>query len=778
MDFRPAIPWSPFLAALALLLSAAPSLLAQNSPHLAYAFPAGGQQGTTVRITVGGQFLQNVTQAFVSGVGVRAVIGEYVRPMAPMQATALRERMQELQKQAAAPAVQKEMADIRIKLLAFQASRLTSPVLAEVLTLDISIAPDAALGRHELRVSTPQGLSNPIAFVVGNLPEVSETESVTPVYPPTANPANALAVGLARPPTEMAVTLPVMVNGRIRPNLPKLSQQVRAQPFTPGEADRYHFRAREGQHLVVSASARELTPYLADAVPGWFQAVLALYDSAGKEVAYCDDYRFHPDPVLLYTVPKDGEYTVEIKDALYRGREDFVYRIAIGELPFVTSIFPLGGRAGTKTSVSLTGWNCGAGLQAGSGSKRIELASEKPGIVPLAVCGGQQPANMLLFQWDALPAAVEKEPNNAPAAAQRLKLPVIVDGRIDKPGDWDVFRFDGRKGQSVVAEVYGRRLQSPLDSVLRLTDAAGKQIAFNDDFEDKSAGLETHHADSFLMAVLPANSVYYLYIGDAQQKGGPEYAYRLRISAPLPDFEVRVAPSALNAFAGTTVPIDLHAIRRDGFNGDITISLKDAARGFSLAGGVIPAGREEALATLTVPLQPVGEPIRVSLEARATVNGREIPKAVIPTEDMMQAFAYRHLVPEPDLQVLIRRGMSLRNPIRISGEQPLRIPSGGSAHIRAQVPIPPNNQLGPLKYELSEPPEGITLRAAVGPSNTADLTIECDPSKAKPGLRGNLIVAISAERIPPPNAKAPTAAARQRVSLGSLPALPFEIMAK
>jgi hypothetical protein len=32
------------------------------------------------------------------------------------------------------------------------------------------------------------------------------------------------------------------------------------------------------------------------------------------------------------------------RDALYRGREDFVYRIAIGELPFVTDIFPLGGR--------------------------------------------------------------------------------------------------------------------------------------------------------------------------------------------------------------------------------------------------------------------------------------------------------------------------------------------------------------------------------------------------------------------------------------------------
>src|ERR1022692_3558736 len=54
--------------------------------------------------------------------------------------------------------------------------------------------------------------------------------------------------------------------------------------------------------------------------------------------------------------PRDGEYTVEIHDSIFRGREDFVYRLAIGELPFVTGIFPLGGKAGERTTVALTGW--------------------------------------------------------------------------------------------------------------------------------------------------------------------------------------------------------------------------------------------------------------------------------------------------------------------------------------------------------------------------------------------------------------------------------------
>ena len=129
---------------------------------------------------------------------------------------------------------------------------------------------------------------------------------------------------------EQRITLPCTVNGQI----------------ASGEVNRYRFEARKGQRLVFSTQARQLVPFIADAVPGWFQPVMALYDAAGKEVAYDDDYRFKPDPVILFEVPKDGEYVFAITDAIYRGREDFVYRVTVGELPFVTSIFPLGGRVG------------------------------------------------------------------------------------------------------------------------------------------------------------------------------------------------------------------------------------------------------------------------------------------------------------------------------------------------------------------------------------------------------------------------------------------------
>ena len=99
----------------------------------------------------------------------------------------------------------------------------------------------------------------------------------------------------------------------------------------------------------------------------------------------------------------------------------------------------------------------------------------------------------------------------------------------------------------------------------------------------------------------PSAGTYYLHLYDAQNQGGPEYAYRLRISPPRPDFELRVVPSSVNARAGTAVPITVHALRRDGFDGPIDLELKDAPAGFSLSGAKIPAGQAKVRLTLTVP---------------------------------------------------------------------------------------------------------------------------------------------------------------------------------
>ena len=394
------------LLGLAAWLAIASSVAAQQSaPRIGYIYPAGSRQGAELDLVVGGRNLQGITTAYVSGSGVQTFAFGY------------------------------------------GTVETAVPAIAETVTVRVTIAADAEPGQRELRLETPAGLTNPLVFTVGQLPEFREKP------------------GKAAPQAEMSVALPAILNGRIM----------------PGEVDRYRFPARKGERLVFSAAARELVPYLPDAVPGWFQAVLALYDAQGNELAYADDFRFIRIPILYYEVPQDGQYVIEIRDALYRGREDFVYRLAAGELPCITSIFPLGGKAGDKTSVELQGWNLPVtGLvpgfpEAGRASavrpqdawRALRAAAglaDRRGVVVQArnrcPARNRSPTACRL-RWARCPKALDQEPNNAAASPQPVTLPLVVNGRIDPPGDWDVFRFPGRAGDQIVAEVQARRLQLP-----------------------------------------------------------------------------------------------------------------------------------------------------------------------------------------------------------------------------------------------------------------------------------------------------------------------------
>jgi hypothetical protein len=738
---------------LAILLAIVPAARAQQvTPHIGYVYPAGGRQGTAVEVTVGGQFLDGVDRVFISGAGVQATVVEHVKPLTPPQLTQMRERAQELQKkQNKDAATLKEIAEIRQKIATFM-RRSANPAIVEIVTVKVTIAADAEPGPRELRLATPAGLTDPLVFCVGQLPEFSRKAAKTGGQAGDGRGGRFRNEPQATPPEPpMNITLPATVNGQIM----------------PGEVDRYRFPARKGTKLVVAVSARELLPYLADAVPGWFQATLAIYDAKGKELAFADDYRFHPDPVLHYVIPADGQYMIEIRDSIYRGREDFVYRIALGELPFVTSIFPLGGKVGAKTTIELTGWNLPLT------KLTMDDKDKGPGVYPFFVRKEGRVSNRVPFALDTLPQRLEEEPNNSPEDAQRVALPAIVNGRIDRPGDWDVFRFDGRAGDQIVAEVMARRLGSPLDSLLKLTDASGRQLAFNDDHEDKAAGLNTHHADSWLSATLPAKGTYYLRLGDAQHKGGGEYAYRLRISPPRPDFELRVVPSSINVRGVASVPITVYALRKDGFSGEISLAIKDAPAGFTLSGGSVPANQDQARFTLAVPPTPLKEPVDLSMEGRATIKGEEVVRPAVPAEDMMQAFAYRHLVPAQELKVAAWARRVPKTAVRIVGTTPVKIPAGGTA--RVQVGLPLVMLSDRVRFELDEPPDGIAIREVVPVREGSEIVLQSDAAKVKPGQKGNLIV--NAFATPPQSAgKGKGQGNRPRPPVGTLPAIPFEIV--
>jgi len=673
------------VAGLAALLAGAPAAWGQRRAYIGFVYPAGGQQGTTFPVKLGGQGLEDASEVLVTGTGVSGKVLECYRRIGPQEITLLREQLKDLKKAKTAPSetmmgseqpmMSSEMtmdsgtreskakpvvgqgegaAKLvnRIeKRIAEYCNRPASVALAGLVFLEVTIAPDAEPGRRELRIRTPVGVSNPMVFHVGQLPEFSRKPMLTSSFQVLGKEALALR---KRPAEEVEdqITLPCVLNGQV----------------ASGEINRYRFTARKGQRLVITTQARQLVPYIADAVPGWFQPVLILRDAAGKEVAYDDDYRFKPDPTILCEIPRDGEYVLGIYDSIYRGREDFVYRITIGELSFVTSIFPLGCEVGAAADVKAQGWNLGAG----------ELTQPNtdsgPGIQWLTVRHKGRVSNRVPFAVDSLPECLETEPNNALRQAQGVSLPTIVNGRIARSGDWDVFEFSGKAGEMIVVEVQARRLDSPLDSVLKLTDATGRVLAWNDDHEDPGSGLNTHHADSYLSVRLPADGTYFVHLSDTARNGGQEYAYRLRISEARPDFALRVVPSSVSLRSKSGTRIDVHAIRKDGFTGPIKVTLRDPPAGFSANQVSISGTQQVARLTLKTRLVDTPEPVNLTIVGTARIGERDVTHEAVPAEDRMQAFLWRHLVPAPDLKALVYNPSAPPQPKRVPRVRPPSAP--------------------------------------------------------------------------------------------------------
>jgi hypothetical protein len=711
---RPSKIWAGIAAVVLACAFLAPSVPAQQGaaekkrPHIAFVYPAGGQAGTTIEVVVGGENVYGATAAVVSGKGVAVQVTDAAEP-----------------ESAKDPDKKKQ-------------KKKNQTVLDEIVKLKVTLAPDAAPGDREICLAAPGGVSNKLVFQVGQLAEAREAE---PNDRRTPNPL---------PP------LPVTVNGRIM----------------PGDEDLFRFSAKKGQRLVFEVSARALIPYIADAVPGWFQAILTLRDAQGRELAVADSFRFRQDPVLFCEIPADGEYLLEIRDSIYRGREDFVYRVRIGELPFITDVFPLGAPHGTRpVAVKLSGWNLPPE------PVMVDVGPDAPPVRQLSVTRGGLVSNSVPFAVGDLPEVAEDEGAARRPRGQKVLPPVVVNGRILTPGETDSFRFPGKKGQAVCLEVRARRLGSPLDSRLTLLDADGKTIAENDDVKDPAEGLLTHQADSELPCTLPADGTYTVRITDTLGRGGDEYAYRLRIGPPVPDFALRTTPAAVSVPAGGSAELNVHVLRRDGFAGEIRLAMEaEFAAGLRLDGAVVPAGVDSVRVTISAP-GPV--PVAMffpKLTGTAVVEGRTLVRPAVPAEDLMQAFIYMHLTPFREWLVAVADPPVL---FAVAAQLPpdgvLALPQGREVSFPVTATRRPGFD-GPVRLQLVDPPKGITIRKGFIPAgkDSALVTIRTE-AKTGTGLRGNLIFAgstpIEREATPEERARIKAQEARKAAAAaGTVPA--------
>ena len=471
------------------------------------------------------------------------------------------------------------------------------------LVASLTIASDAPLGIQQIRVVTPYGASNAGSFVVGTLREIVEEEA----------DESGMETGW--------LALPITVNGEI---------------VSIDDEDSFTFQLKKDARLVCEVTAQRIGSLL--------DSYLVLRDANGTKVAD-SGLGDGLDSVLDYTVLETGKYTLHIRDIRYKGGEGYGYRLSIGELPYLETIFPLGGQRGTENTIAVTGANLemvesiqisiGPETPAGEQSLRVQT--------PSGLATNARP--FAIGNWTEM---VEVEPNNSLGNATAVTTPITLNGKIDKSGDVDWFLFEIEKPQLLVFEVEALELSSKLDALLTLYGPgkpmeAAENMTWSDDKEQVLMVNDdaTTGADARIDWNFEKPGEYSVAIRDLNNQGGETYPYRLNIRPLEPDCELKVIvlnnrniPSPMDnprVNRGSSVTMQVDVVRLDQFKGPIRLLCPDLPKTYDVSPTIIGAGQNRAMLTITAPWDaPLGL-MPISIVGVYAVGNRQIERIATPT---------------------------------------------------------------------------------------------------------------------------------------------------
>jgi len=402
----------------------------------------------------------------------------------------------------------------------------------------VTIAAECEPGLYETHVMTRLGLSSGRVFAVGGLPEVVQTPGNTSV-------ASAQEL--------------------------KLNSVCNAV-VSPRAADHYRFEAQKGQRVVVDCASRGIDSKL--------EATLVIADATGRDLLV-----ERRTGVIDFVVPESGQYVIKVHELTYQGGPAFYYRLTLRELPPDVPVQ----RHPATALVSSFSW-------------------PPAGLAPRS-------------------ATIEVEPNDD--TPQQITLPADISGNFAPAADTDVFEFEAKKGEEWWIEVASERLGLPTDPSVLVQHVAvnGGNETVTDvaEFQDIASPVKVSSngyaydgppynagsADVLGKLVIQQDGRHRLSITDlfGGTRNDPSNVYRLIIRKAQPDFAVVAWPlhmelrngdraalsKPLSLRGGATQVLEVVAIRRDGFDGDIELSLEGLPDGVTAQGIRIPAGKSRGL---------------------------------------------------------------------------------------------------------------------------------------------------------------------------------------
>ncbi len=244
-----------------------------------------------------------------------------------------------------------------------------------------------------------------------------------------------------------------------------------------------------------------------------------------------------------------------------------------------------------------------------------------------------------------------------------------------------------------------RRLQSSLDSIIRLLNDQGQSLVQGDDNQQGSQ-LTT---DSWIETwTAPADGKYTLEIRDLHLRGGPAFPYFIELTRAEPHFVLRVDTDKTQLAPGVSSPLFVRVQRKNGFAGQVQLEIEGLPQGVTAScGRILDKGTDGCIV------------LAAALDAPLGVSNLKIRGAAI------------HAMPDGSMRNLTCDALA---------QQEIYMPGGGRSHWPVEthaVAVGAPGDIRAVKLSAQE----ITMKP--GESHKIDITIERSPD-----FKGNITLDV------------------------------------